>query len=102
MSGTARPSLAELLAALSLATDLGSGFTAEKTLRNTVIACAIANELGLDARDRSDLYYASLLRFTGCTTFTHEASLMSGNEFAALQAFATADQRHPGEVLGAI
>lgn len=101
MSASSFP-LSELLAALSLATDAGNGFPAEKTMRNTLLALGIAGELGLDDRDRSDLYYASLLRFIGCTAFTYELARMSGDEFSTLQAFAPADERRPGEALHAM
>ncbi|MGH2793208.1 MAG: HD domain-containing phosphohydrolase, partial [Actinomycetota bacterium] len=94
--------LSELLAALSLATDSGNGFPAEKTLRNTLMAMGIAGELGVDDRGRSDLYQASLLRFVGCTAFTYELARMSGDEFTALQAFAPADETKPGEALHAM
>ena len=94
--------LSEILAALSLATDAGNGFPAEKTLRNTLLAMGIAGELGVDDRLRSDLYQASLLRFIGCTAFTYELARLSGNEFTALQAFAPADDTKPGEAIHAM
>ncbi|MGH2726661.1 MAG: HD domain-containing phosphohydrolase, partial [Actinomycetota bacterium] len=94
--------LAELLAALSLATDAGNGVPPERTIRMTFLSLRMAGELGLDDRDRSDLYYASLLRFIGCTAFTYEMARMSGNEFSALEAFAQADDRNPREALHAI
>ena len=51
--------LAELLAAISLATDLGRGFPQEKALRTCLVAERIAEELGLDERARSDTYHAA-------------------------------------------
>ena len=94
--------LSELLAALSLATDAGNGFPPEKTIRNTLIAIGIADELGVDDRQRSDLYQASLLRFIGCTAFTYEMARLSGNEYSTLQAFAPADETKPGEAIHAM
>lgn len=102
LGGSDRPRLAELLAALSLATDLGIGVPPERTLRNTLIAVEIANELGLDDGERSDLYYASLLRFVGCTAFTYEASQMGGDEFAMLGAFTPVDETKPREAIRAL
>lgn len=95
-------SLAELLAAFSLATDAGNGVPPERTIRNTFLALRIADELGLDDRDRSDLIYASLLRFIGCTSFTYEMARMSGDEFAALHAFTPTDDRNPAEAIRAL
>ena len=94
--------LAELLASISLATDLGNGFPLEKTLRNTLIALSIAEELRLSDPERSDVLYASLLRFLGCTSFAWEMSRWLGDEMAALQAFTPVDERRPGEVMGAL
>lgn len=94
--------LSELLAALSLATDAGNGFPAEKTLRNTLIAVGIAGELGVEDRGRADLYQASLLRFIGCTAFTYELARISGDEYKALQAFAPVDEKRPREAIHAM
>ncbi|MEX2554421.1 MAG: HD domain-containing phosphohydrolase [Actinomycetota bacterium] len=94
--------LSELLAALSLATDAGNGFPAEKTLRNTLLAAGIAAELQMDEPASADLYHASLLRFVGCTAFTYELARISGDEFAALQAFAPADETKPREAIHAV
>lgn len=59
--------LAELLGALSLATDLGAGVPFEKGLRTCVVASLLADELELGAADRAAVYFASLLRSLGCT-----------------------------------
>jgi DNA-binding CsgD family transcriptional regulator len=52
--------LAELLAALSLATDLGMGQSMEHMLRQCLIALRLAERLGLSLADRTVIYYASL------------------------------------------
>lgn len=59
--------LAEVLGALSLATDLGVGQPLEQALRTCLIALQIGERLGLNTEDLSDVYYVSLLRFLGCT-----------------------------------
>ena len=95
--------LAELFAAISLATDLGRGFPQEKALRTCVIAQRIAEELGLDELARSDLFYASLIHPLGCTAFTHENARVFGtDELRDLPAFARADTAHPLEGFRAI
>jgi hypothetical protein len=53
--------LAEVLAALSLAADLGMGQPMEHMLRQCLIALRLAGRLGLAAADRTVVYYASLL-----------------------------------------
>ncbi len=59
--------LAELLAGLSLVTDLAAIHPPEQALRACVLATHIANDMGLSREDASDIYYTTLLRFVGCT-----------------------------------
>jgi HD-GYP domain-containing protein (c-di-GMP phosphodiesterase class II) len=58
---------AEVIAALSLATDLGIGVPLEHGLRSTLIAMRLAERAGLDAGTASQAYYACLLFYVGCT-----------------------------------
>ncbi|HXY66051.1 MAG TPA: LuxR family transcriptional regulator, partial [Mycobacterium sp.] len=55
-----RPTRAELLAALSVAIDLGLGQPTEHMLRSALIATRIADRLGLSEDDRDCTYYATL------------------------------------------
>jgi HD-GYP domain-containing protein (c-di-GMP phosphodiesterase class II)/DNA-binding CsgD family transcriptional regulator len=92
-----------LLAAISLATDLGRGFPQEKALRTCLVAVRIAEELGLDERARSDIYHAALIHPVGCTAFTHEGARLFGtSELTGLPAFIRADAARPGEAIRAI
>lgn len=72
--------LAEVIAALSLATDLGMGQPMEQALRTCVLALAVGRELDLDDAMLSDTYYLALLRFVGCTSDAHEAAAASGGD----------------------
>src|SRR5260370_1246062 len=54
--------LAEFLAALSLATDLGMGQPLEQALCTCLLALALGERMGLGADDLSDVYYVALLR----------------------------------------
>jgi HD-GYP domain-containing protein (c-di-GMP phosphodiesterase class II)/DNA-binding CsgD family transcriptional regulator len=95
--------LAELLAALTLATDLGRGFPQEKALRTCLVALRIAQELGLDDGELRDVFYAGLVHPVGCTAFTYEAARLFGtSEFTAIPAFAPVDADRPVESLRAI
>jgi hypothetical protein len=95
--------LAELLAAISLATDLGRGFPQEKALRTCLVAERIGEELGLDERARSDTYHAALIHPVGCTAFTSEGARLFGtSELTGVPAFARVDAARPGEALRAI
>ena len=94
--------MGELLAGLSIATDLGLGYPPEKTVRNALIASAVAAELGLDHRARADLFYAALLRYVGCTGFAHEAARWFGDEIAVARALSPVDVTRPREAVTAI
>ena len=52
--------LAEFVASLSLATDLGLGLPQEHVLRQTVIARRLAQFAGLDEAAQSDTFYVSV------------------------------------------
>src|ERR1041385_2565615 len=80
--------LAEFLAALSLATDLGMGQPLEQALRTCLIAVALGQRLGLGPDDLSDVYYVALLRFLGCTADAHEFAQMVGGDDIAIRAAA--------------
>ena len=78
--------LAEFLAALSLATDLGMGQPLEQALRTCLIALALGERLGLGPDDLSDIYYVALLRFLGCTADAHEFAELVGGDDIGLRA----------------
>jgi response regulator RpfG family c-di-GMP phosphodiesterase len=59
-------SLAELLAAFSLATDLGLGQPMEHVLRSWQIAESLGSHMGIDARQRESLFYVAMLAWVGC------------------------------------
>src|SRR5689334_22902408 len=61
--------LAELMASLSLATDLGTAFPLEKALRNALLAVELGRAYGLSEPELSDAYYVAMLRFLGCTAY---------------------------------
>jgi HD-GYP domain-containing protein (c-di-GMP phosphodiesterase class II) len=60
--------LGEVLAALTYALDLAEGQTAGHALRACLIGMTLAERLGLDAEQRSELYYAHLLKDAGCSS----------------------------------
>lgn len=76
------PSRAELLAALSIAIDLGLGQPAEHMLRSAVIATRIADRLGLDRAERDCTYYTALIMWIGCHADSHEYARWFGDDIA--------------------
>ena len=67
-----QPRLAELIAALSLATDLGMGQPLEQALRCCELAMELGRRLGCDRRTLGDVYYLALLEHVGCTATAAE------------------------------
>ncbi|MCW5635908.1 MAG: HD domain-containing protein, partial [Rubrivivax sp.] len=84
--------LAPVLAALSLATDLGGGFGDEAALRTAVLARRVAAAADFDAAVQAHALWAGVLRFLGCTAYAHEeALLVGGDDLGFLQTFADVD-----------
>ena len=73
---------AELLAAISLAIDLGLGQPMEHMLRSSLLATRIAERMGLDAQQRATVYYANLVGWIGCHADSHELSALFGDDIA--------------------
>ena len=72
--------LAEVLVALSMATDLGLGQPWEHMLRATRIALRLGERLGLSDRELQTLYDVSLLTYVGCPVYGNEAAALFGND----------------------
>jgi HD-GYP domain-containing protein (c-di-GMP phosphodiesterase class II) len=72
--------LAELVASMSLATDLGLGQPMEHVLRSCVLGLRIAEDLGLDDDERAVVYYVALLAWLGCHADAHEQSAWFGDD----------------------
>ena len=58
--------LAEVIASLALATDLATGQPLEHSLRRTLLAIWLGQNLGLSDQDLSTTYYVALLGTVGC------------------------------------
>jgi HD-GYP domain-containing protein (c-di-GMP phosphodiesterase class II) len=78
--------LADLLAGLSLVSDLGLGLPPEDAMRSCAIGAALAREIGLDEPDVADVFYTSLLQHIGCTGYAHETYLVWSDDLAANRA----------------
>jgi HD-GYP domain-containing protein (c-di-GMP phosphodiesterase class II)/DNA-binding CsgD family transcriptional regulator len=78
----ARVRLAELIAMMSLGTDLGMGHPMEHMLRQSLIALRLADRLGLDESTRGVVYYVSLLSWVGCHVDAYEQAKWFGDDLA--------------------
>ena len=77
--------LAEVLGAFSLAADLTLGLPAEHGVRSCYIGMRLAEEIEVSPEERADLYYAQLVKDSGCTCSSSQiASLIAGDEMAAV------------------
>jgi HD-GYP domain-containing protein (c-di-GMP phosphodiesterase class II) len=83
--------LAELVAVLSLGSDLGMGRPMEHALRTCVLAVRLAEVAGFDRGTVRTTYYLALLRHAGCTADASESAAFLGDEIAARADFASID-----------
>mgnify|MGYP000386125681 CR=1 FL=1 len=90
---------AEVIGALSLATDLGTGQPLEHALRTAVLAVRLGELAGASAHELADTYYVALLHASGCTSNGHEATQLFGDDIAHRAAFFLIDTTNPAEVL---
>jgi HD-GYP domain-containing protein (c-di-GMP phosphodiesterase class II) len=75
-----------MLAALSVSIDLGLGQPAEHMLRSAIIACRLADRLGLSEEQRGVVYYSTLVMWIGCHADSQEYSRWFGDDIAVREA----------------
>lgn len=102
-TGESRPAdasrLSEVLAALSLVSDLARGRPPEEAMRSCFLATALARSMGLSEPELETVYYATLLRSVGCTATSHEYAAAFGDDVAARDLGDRTDAGTPREVL---
>src|ERR1700730_14943353 len=91
--------LAELMGALSIATDLGMGQPLESALCSCVVAMRLVEALHFDGDTLRDVYYQALLRYIGCNADTYAMAAVFGDELALRRDFAGVDPGRPPDVL---
>jgi putative nucleotidyltransferase with HDIG domain len=72
--------LSEVVSALSLALDLTEGQPMGHAIRSCILGMRIAEELGLPSQDCSDLYYALLLKDSGCSSNSARMHAILGSD----------------------
>jgi HD-GYP domain-containing protein (c-di-GMP phosphodiesterase class II)/DNA-binding CsgD family transcriptional regulator len=75
-----RVRLAELIAMISLGTDLGMGQPMEHAMRQSLIALRLAERLGLDETTRGVVYYVGLIAWVGCHVDAYEQAKWFGDD----------------------
>ncbi len=93
---------ADLLAALSLASDLAIGLPAEHAVRSCYIGMHIADHLQLSSDQQVDVYYAELLMDAGCTAWTSQLAgfILSDEILVRRELFFHRNARDPIEMFG--
>ena len=88
--------LSELIAGLSCALDLAEGEPPGHAQRSCLIGMRLADELGIAADARSDLFYALLLKDAGCTAnAAHMAALFGADDQIAKRTSKLVDWSRP-------
>jgi len=90
----------EIVAALSLATDLALGQPLESGLAVCRVALALAEEAGLDEAERERVYHVALLRHVGCTAENQSFAEIVGDDVVFRAGAATVETTSP-RALGA-
>ena len=80
------PTLQEILVALSFALDLTEDAVPGHAIRSCLLAVRIGLFVGLDAREISDLYYATLLKDVGCSSNSARMCQIVGGDDRAVKA----------------
>lgn len=88
----------EIIAAISLATDLAIGQPVEYALKSCVLAMRLARMRGADAATLAQVYHQALLRYIGCNAETHAMAALFGDEIAFRRDFALIDQGRAAEI----
>jgi HD-GYP domain-containing protein (c-di-GMP phosphodiesterase class II) len=77
--------LAEVISALTYALDLTEGQRPGHTLRTTLIAMRLGEEAGLSREHLGALYYAALLKDSGCSSNAARMAALFGSDDQALK-----------------
>jgi HD-GYP domain-containing protein (c-di-GMP phosphodiesterase class II) len=72
--------LNEVLAAISLVTDLGLGQPSEHMVRSACLSMRIGERLGLDTAQLATLYDVTMLTYVGCPVYGNEAARLFGDD----------------------
>src|SRR5262245_47617387 len=78
--------LAEVLASVSVATDLGTGQPPGHALRTCTVAASLAEAMGCSPDEVRTVHQFALLRFLGCTSDAAETAAGVGGDERAFNA----------------
>jgi HD-GYP domain-containing protein (c-di-GMP phosphodiesterase class II) len=90
---------AEIVVALSRATELAMGQPADFALRSCVLAVDLARALGMGTEDIREVFYLALMRYIGCNAETYALTALFGDEIAFRRGIAPVDIAQPNQLL---
>jgi HD-GYP domain-containing protein (c-di-GMP phosphodiesterase class II) len=90
---------AEIMAALSMATDLAMGQPLEFALKSCVLGMRLGEALGLGDEELGEIYHHSLLRYIGCNAETYSMVALFGDEFELRRDFALVDSGRAADMM---
>ncbi len=88
----------EVIGAMSIATDLGTGQPLEHALRTAILAVRLGELAELSPQELCDAYYVALLHSIGCTSDATEQTELFGDDIGPRAKFALVDGGNPQEV----
>ena len=91
--------LADVLAGLSMAADMGYGLPVGQAMRSCLIGVSLARRLDLSDAEVADTFYTSLPVHVGCVGFAHEMASVFGDENVANRAGAKTNLADPRDVI---
>jgi HD-GYP domain-containing protein (c-di-GMP phosphodiesterase class II) len=83
---------AEIVAALSIATDLAMGQPLEFALRACILSVRLGEQLGFTTKELRETYYGALLRYIGCNAETSAVAALFGDEMELRRDLAATDR----------
>lgn len=88
----------EIVAALSMATDLAMGQPIEFALRSCVLGMRLGEALALGDDELAEVYFQTLLRYIGCNAETYAVVALFGDELSLRRDFALVDMGQAAEM----
>ncbi|MGH9247679.1 MAG: HD domain-containing phosphohydrolase [Acidimicrobiales bacterium] len=83
--------LAELLAGLSMVSDLGYELPVDTAVRSCVMGTSLARRMALSEAEIGDVFFVSLLFHVGCVAYSHETTELFGDDLAVNHAVIKTD-----------
>ena len=91
--------LAELVTALSLATDIGVGMPMEIMLSTCLVSVRLGEALHLSDTELRQAYYLALMRHAGCTADSPRAAELMGNELGTFREWISINPTQPLQIM---